>query len=625
MLFISFAAWSQRTAFESKLDQFKSADFVEDNKVMATSYVTNYTFKLSNEDVSITQDDVIDLISLKGNVNYARYVFYNDNIKVLDYDVRYANRKSVKNLKTCGNFQIDNIFSSDTKVCAYEFDFLNEGTEITFKSTKQYSDPKYLTTVFFHDITPQNVRELNFSIPDNIYVELVEKNFEGFNIHKEVTKEKDRTRYSYTIKKTKATKNESNSLGKLYHYPHLVVLTKEIKVANQIKPILASVDDLYQWYASLVNQVVNDPKPLEATVHKLTADAANSEEKIKAIYYWVQDNIKYIAFEDGIAGFRPEAAHKVFADRYGDCKGMANLTKAMLKIAGFDARLTWIGTNRIPYNYDLPTLAVDDHMICTVEDGENFYILDATEKFVSLDKNAERIQGKEMLIEHGNAFIRRTVPILDYKSNLVSRHEVLHIDGESLIGEGALILNGEGRKNALNFSDNIKAEDGQKLLEVIAMGNRNLNDKIEITNAPSLDRDMPFELTYNYEIGNKLTKFDNDLYLQIDWNQSFGDMKMPEDRESDYYFGRKIMQVTTKKIKIPNGYKVSHLPNPINIQHQDFSFNISFQQSKNEVIYSNEIIVNHGIIKKSDFVLWNNHVKALNEIYSDQIIFSTLQ
>ena len=63
------------------------------------------------------------------------------------------------------------------------------------------------------------------------------------------------------------------------------------------------------------------------------------------MFYWVQDNIRYIAFENGIMGFKPDAAQNVLNKKYGDCKGKANLLKEMLKLAGYDARLTWIGTS----------------------------------------------------------------------------------------------------------------------------------------------------------------------------------------------------------------------------------------------------------------------------------------
>ena len=58
-----------------------------------------------------------------------------------------------------------------------------------------------------------------------------------------------------------------------------------------------------------------------------------------------------------------------------------------------DARLTWIGTRSIPYDYTIPSLAVDNHMICTVFLGEEKYFLDATEEYVGFGDYAYRIQG----------------------------------------------------------------------------------------------------------------------------------------------------------------------------------------------------------------------------------------
>ncbi len=45
---------------------------------------------------------------------------------------------------------------------------------------------------------------------------------------------------------------------------------------------------------------------------------------------------------------------------------MANLTKELLLASGFDARLCWIGTNHIAYDYSTPSMSVDNHMICAL-------------------------------------------------------------------------------------------------------------------------------------------------------------------------------------------------------------------------------------------------------------------
>ena len=106
---------------------------------------------------------------------------------------------------------------------------------------------------------------------------------------------------------------------------------------------------------------------------------------------------------------------------------MANLTKALLKLAGYDARLTWIGTNHLAYDYSIPSLAVDNHMVCTVLLNGKRYIMDATEKYNALGDYAERIQGRPILIENGDKYILDKVPLLGNTRNLVINRQKVEI------------------------------------------------------------------------------------------------------------------------------------------------------------------------------------------------------
>lgn len=593
-----------------------------DAQIVAYNYKSAYNFEIAANKISVTNHDVLDLISLAGNVDYIRPVFYNDNIALSGTEIRYANGKNLKYENVCGHYEVDNIFYSDARLCSYKFNFLYEGTEISFKSKAKYDDPKYLTKVFIHDELPVENREITFSIPDGIVVDLAEINFEGFNIIKSVSENGDSKIYKYTIKNIKAMRPEANSLGHLHHYPHIVVLTKEFKTSSGSQKVISSVNDLYGWYSSLVKDVSNDNTTFADEVRRLTADSKTTEDKIRAIYYWVQDNIKYIAFEDGIAGFKPEAAQQVFTNRYGDCKGMANLTKQMLKVAGLDARLTWIGTNRIPYTYEMPTLAVDNHMICTVYSGEKEYILDPTEKYIALGKHAERIQGKEMLIENGDSFTVKKVPVGNPDNNLISRSETLSLDGDMLKGQGEVNFNGESKTQILYISSLSKSEDKKKFLDNLAVTGFTNSDQVDLSSIPAVDRENPFTLKYSYALTNKISKFDNDIYIDLDWNKTFSELKIKEDRETDYYFNGKIKQRTHKKFRIPPGYKVSHLPKSITKTHQDFTLNVTFRQAGNEVIYTNEITVKEGIIRKGNFSVWNEYILELKDIYNDQIVIT---
>ena len=598
----------------------------EDTKIVAFHASSVYEFKVQGEDLGIVQKDKIDLISLGSNVRYNRHVFYNDHSTVKSSQVRYTSGKgNIRETVVCGNYEIEDIFYSDAKVCSYQFNILYEASEVTFSSQKHYKDPKYLTKVFFHDKDPTEVRKISFIVPKSVNVDFIEMNFDGFDIDKKEVTESDKTIYTYNVKKIKALKNEANSLGVLHHYPHIVIVTKGYKHENGEKVVLSSVDDLYNWYLNLVKDIRNDPEVFRAQVNKLIEGAKTSEDKIKAIYYWVQDNIKYIAFEDGIAGFKPDAAQNVFNNRYGDCKGMANLTKEMLKLAGIDARLTWIGTNRIPYNYDLPSLSVDNHMICTVFEGDLKYILDPTEKYIALGSQSERIQGKEMLIENGDSYIRKKVPVENSDKNLVSRMENIKLEGETLKGKGELTINGEAKKNILFLSTNSKVQNRDNLFDYLAVSNYNNDDMVKVTETSQVDREMPLTVHYDYALNNKVNSFENDLYINVDWNKTYGNLTMGEDREADYYFGKKIVMRITKKLKLPSGYKINHLPQAMSESNDNYSFQVSFKWVENAIVYKNEITVANGVITKDEFESWNKCIAQLKAIYDDQIILTKIK
>src|SRR5690606_41037728 len=97
-------------------------------------------------------------------------------------------------------------------------------------------------------------------------------------------------------------------------------------------------------------------------------------------------------------GFIPREADKVFERKFGDCKDMTSIITEMAKYVNVpNVNFTWIGTRELPYTYQqLPTPAVDNHMIATyIKDGKKIY-LDATDANVPFGMPSGFIQGKEV-------------------------------------------------------------------------------------------------------------------------------------------------------------------------------------------------------------------------------------
>jgi hypothetical protein len=201
--------------------------------------------------------------------------------------------------------------------------------------------------------------------------------------------------------------------GSSFIYQHVLLLSKSFKDNKGVtKRLFKETKDLYSWYAKLVSEVAIDTAPIKEKVAEITTGITDKNERVKAIYYWVQDHIKYIAFKEGIAVLQTNLPQNVCNKRYGGGKGMAILLKIILIEAGFDAKLVWIGTNAIAYDYATPSLRVDNPMITAIMvDGKPIF-LEGTEKFNKYGTFATRIQGKRGLIENGSEFELVQVPQL---------------------------------------------------------------------------------------------------------------------------------------------------------------------------------------------------------------------
>ena len=385
--------------------------------------------------------------------------------------------------------------------------------------------------------------------------------------------------------------------------------------------IFNSTQDLYNWYKSLVDGLENDRTSLKKKVIELTKNAKTDDEKIKNIYYWVQDNIRYIAFEDGIAGFKPDEASNVYNKKYGDCKGMANLTKQMLVEAGFDARLTWIGTKRIAYDYSTPNLSVDNHMICTLfKDGKTIF-LDGTEKFNAFGEYADRIQGKQVLIENGKEFILKKVPVNDASFNKQTINYNLVLKGDDLVGTADKTFNGESRSNILYYFNTLKNDKKEEFLSwYLRMGNNNIKVS-NIETSDLLDRDVKLDISYNITLKNAVSSFDDIIYVDIDFDKEFAKFDFDE-RKTDYIFSYKKALESITILEIPENYKISQLPKNISIKSDNYELSVDFSQQNNTISYKKLFSIKNAKIEKSDFKQWDEFISKLKNVYNEQIIIT---
>lgn len=280
------------------------------------------------------------------------------------------------------------------------------------------------------------------------------------------------------------------------------------------KRVFPAAEKQDEWYKSLIAQNQERKDTICEETKAIISECKTDKEKIAAIYKWVQENIRYISFEDGIAGFRPQVAHQVLDNKYGDCKGMANLLSKMLGCAGIDARMVWLGTKDIPYSYRTPSLAVDNHAVCAAIVGKDTIYLDATCKYLPLGVYPSSVAGRETMVENGNSCILTRVPDVTVDSVAL---KVSVKDGK-FTGIYKNLFGGEIKANLISA---LEDNEGKLSNTLLSAGFKGLPEKENEIKISGLSPSYPiFSIEYPFESRSGLNLTGEKYYISIDFDKS---------------------------------------------------------------------------------------------------------
>ncbi|MCX6317231.1 MAG: transglutaminase-like domain-containing protein [Bacteroidetes bacterium] len=604
-----------------------------DDRVAATLVEEDFTFDKGRSDdklpvVTALRNTGINFLALRERAGIQYFDFYNSFTRITsfkqlekargmfgvkkNYNVGYAIDRSASSSE---------IFSDDSRVKYFNIGFSGYGDITRVESEKKYLDCKYLTAVYFHSWYPAKEKIIRIKVPDWLQLDIREFNFEGYKITKQKTQEKNATVYSFKMQNLEAMKNENRAIGAAYQYPHIVFVVKSFNYDGNTEKGFGDAGDLYNWYNYLYKKCVNKPDELKAKVTELTKGKATDIDKVKAIFYWVQDNIRYIAFEDGLAGFIPAPAQDVFKAKYGDCKGMANLLTEMLKLAGLNAYMTWIGTRHIPYDYTLPSLAVDNHCISTVMIAGKEYYLDGTEKYIPFGDYAWRIQGKEVLIGKGDKYEVKKIPVADKETNKILTQTTFQLKDNVLKGHVKATLTGEQRTGFHQYYHELPNDDKKKMIQrFLEFGNKNL----VVSNVKTSDlnnREIPVVVEGDIDLTNYVITEDKEIYLGIDfYPEDLRGLQPEKNRQQDFALSSSYVAIDETELILPAGYKVVSVPAAINEKATDYEVAGSYTIKDNKVTFRKTLAFANGRIRKSDFENWKEFSKKLKDFNSNLIL-----
>jgi hypothetical protein len=259
-------------------------------------------------------------------------------------------------------------------------------------------------------------------------------------------------------------------------------------------------------------------------------------------------------------------------------------------------------------------------MICTVILNGKKYFLDGTESFIALNDYAQRIQGKQVLIEDGKNYILDRIPDFPAERNKVKRITRISLDNDVIKGTTTTEFNGESKIMLQAVYTSIRNEDRTETLSnFLKRGDGN----VVVTNVESPDfkeRQKPITVNFDFKANNQVKKAGNDIYVVMDWDKEFSGLEFDKERKNDYEFNYKYNYTIQTELAVPDGYKVDYVPASFKKSTPNYSFEGSYVNKGKSVLYNKTIIVNKPVLLTSEFATWNAFVKEINDFYNDQVV-----
>jgi transglutaminase-like putative cysteine protease len=500
------------------------------------------------------------------------------------------------------------VFYDDTKEINFTFPSIQKGAKTVLEYTKILKDPRMIGLYYFDTYVPVDMAEYKVVYDNHMDVD-PQYNNSGRLVISEKKEQVSDSRKSITFSAGNIQKIKFDQNCPSYAYLASSVycpVSHYTDSKGETKDLISSPEVLHRWYRTFVRDLLDDDPEVEKFVKTIVNDSDPALEKVKKIYSWVQSNIKYIAFEDGMRGLIPHPGNYVINKRYGDCKDMASATVSMLREVGVEAHYTWIGTRDLPYLYsDVASPITDNHMIATFIMDDQTYFLDATGQYLPLGLPSSMIQGKECLISiNKDEFVVETVPIIPKEVNVMSDTVEASLQNGMVTGKGKVDLTGYARYfNAFKLIKANKKSVDDYLKKLLTKGsNKFLLNDYKIDNLA--DVYSPITIGYDFTIPDYYREIGDNIYINLVLDKTMTDALL-ENRtvpiENDYkYINRSVTKLT-----LPEGFQAEDLPEDVQSANDNFGFGIYYQADGEKLIVTREFYVDYLVMQPDSFDSWN--------------------
>lgn len=411
--------------------------------------------------------------------------------------------------------------------------------------------------------------------------------------------------------------------------PNVREIIPSILAAPSVFEYEGYVGDMSTWqkygeWRNLINQ--GRDKISETTKQKvleLTKDLTTTEEKVKALYEFLQSKTRYVNITEGIGGIQPFEASVVDQTGYGDCKALSNYMVSLLKQAGIDGYYCPVKAGDYNFSFvsDFPSHQTN-HIIVAVPNQTDTLWLECTSQ-TSPFGYAGMFTGDRkafLLNENGGQWVNTTKYPDAINIQSRSADVTLAATGDATATVKTTYSGLQYENDGLDFHLGDQYDKQKKWIlnttdipsfDVSSFKFENKKDKI-----PSATVSMSLVLKrYANTSGKRLMLVPNLM------NRSTFIPERNENRKSDIIRNFGYIDYDTIRYHIPEEVYPEVLPQPVKISSRFGEYESTYTFDQGLVIYTRKIKINKGRFPANAYPEFTEFYKTINRADNTKLVF----
>jgi tetratricopeptide (TPR) repeat protein len=393
-------------------------------------------------------------------------------------------------------------------------------------------------------------------------------------------------------------------------------------------------NDIAQWYSDISFMRLDDEYELKDVYNEIFGNAGKQSdmEKARAIYNYIQTNIRYssVSFRQG--AFVPQRPSVTINTRLGDCKDLSTLFVSLASMAGLKANLVLVDTKDNGTHEMLLPGVEFNHCIVLLHAREKSLYLELTDNNLPFGSLPANLPGAASLViprheETGLVSNLTALPATGRTKDKTKRVVAASIDGDDLrvkveVQKSGALTSGI-RSSYVNLSEDKMREEMEK--EVATQ----YKNPVKVTNVQfsGID-DLVDSVKYTYDctIKNEVAEIGEMKMFKI----PFGDLVATIDHFSldqrqfplEYWqYENTDEYETVLTIQIPAGKKVVELPKSETFRYSKNNYSLQYKVTGDKLVVTRRAQLFREDVLPADYAAFKEFMGKIVKAESKYVAF----